>query len=283
MLPADSCATKNPAFKFDINEARNHGQKGYDGMVLKVCGMTNIGKRRELNEDSFKICGFEGGVPHGVCVLADGMGGHNAGEIASGMAVEILTEELAEGLGKIHDNEICKSIASAIDFANSRIYEMSLSNPEQAGMGTTLVVAYVKDEQLWVANIGDSCAYVVNSKEICKMTIDHSIVEELVRRGSITREEARNHPDKNIITRALGTEGFVDADYYDYKLSEGETVLLCSDGLTETVRDERIQEIVEREESIDKAVAALIDEANVNGGVDNITVVAFRVEKEENK
>lgn len=283
MLPADSCETKKRIFKFDINETRNHGQKGYDSMVLKVCGMTNIGKRRELNEDSFKICGFEGGVPLGVCVLADGMGGHNAGEIASGTASEIIVGELAEELHKTDDKEICHSIAAAIDFANSRIYEMSLSNPEQAGMGTTLVVAYVKDEQLWVANIGDSRAYVVNSKEICKITVDHSIVEELVQRGTITREEARNHPDKNIITRALGTETFVDADYYDYKLSEGETVLLCSDGLTETVRDERIQEIIVNEESIDKAVKALVDEANKNGGVDNITVVAFRVEKEENK
>ncbi len=252
-------------------------------MVLKVCGMSNIGKRRELNEDSFKICGFEDGAPLGVCVLADGMGGHNAGEVASETAAEIVTGELAEGFGKTNGKEICQNIAAAIDFANSRIYEMSLSNAEQAGMGTTLVVAYVKGEQLWVANIGDSCAYVVNSKEICKITIDHSIVEELVQRGTITREEARNHPDKNIITRALGTEEFVDADYYDYKLSEGETVLLCSDGLTETVRDERIKEIILSEENIDKAVAALVDEANKNGGVDNITIVAFRVEKEENK
>lgn len=252
-------------------------------MVLKVCGMTNIGKRRELNEDSFKICGFEDGAPCGVCVLADGMGGHNAGEIASSTAAEIVAGELAAEMSKTDEKDVCHSIASAIDFANSRIYEMSLSNPAQAGMGTTLVVAYVKDEQLWIANIGDSRAYVVNSKEICKMTIDHSIVEELVRRGTITREEARNHPDKNIITRALGTEEFVDADYYDYKLSDGETVLLCSDGLTETVRDERIQEIIINETDIEKAVEALVDEANKNGGVDNITVVAFRVEKEENK
>ena len=160
---------------------------------------------------------------------------------------------------------------------------MSLANPEQAGMGTTLVVAYVKGSQLWIANIGDSCAYVVNSKEICKITVDHSVVEELVRRGSITREEARNHPDKNIITRALGTDNFVDADYYDYKLSSGETVILCSDGLTEMVRDERIQEIVANEHDIDKVVETLVNEANENGGVDNITVVAFRVEKGENK
>ena len=283
MPPADSCEIKRLIFNFDINEARDFGQKGYDSMVLKVCGMTNIGKRRELNEDSFKICGFENGAPHGVCVLADGMGGHNAGEIASSTAAEIVADELAENLCKTDDKDICHNIAAAIDFANSRIYEMSLSNREQAGMGTTLVVAYVKDEQLWVANIGDSRAYVINAKEICKMTIDHSIVEELVRRGTITREEARSHPDKNIITRAVGTEEYVDADYYDYKLSEGETIILCSDGLTETVRDERIQEIIVNEEDIAKAVDALIEEANKNGGVDNITVVAFRVEKEENK
>jgi len=250
-------------------------------MVIKVCGLTDIGKRRELNEDNFKICGFENGNPRGVCVLADGMGGHNAGEIASAAAVDIITGELAESLMEDDEKQITLNIAGAIDFANSSIYETSLKNREQAGMGTTLVVAYIKDSLLRVANIGDSCAYIVSDKEICKITIDHSVVEELVQRGSITRQEARNHPDKNIITRALGTEEFVDADFYDYTLSLGETVILCSDGLTETVSDDKIKEIVNKSDDVNAIAKVLVDEANQNGGVDNITVVVIRAEKEE--
>lgn len=251
-------------------------------MFVKVCGLTDKGKRRELNEDSFKICGFEDGKPLGVCVLADGMGGHNAGEVASGAAVDIITNELKTCLDEDDDKKITLNIAGAIDFANAHIYERALKNREQAGMGTTTVIAYVRDSQLRIANIGDSCAYVISDKEICKITIDHSVVEELVRRGTITREEARCHPDKNIITRAVGTEEYVDADFFDYRVSPGETVILCSDGLWEMVTDEEIKDIVSKSENTDEAVKALIDEANKNGGVDNITVVALHFEKEEN-
>ncbi len=251
-------------------------------MVIKVCGLSDIGKRRELNEDSFGICGFEGMSTKGVCVLADGMGGHNAGEVASSLTVESIISELSESLGENDDEQIKLNIAGAIDYANSRVYEMSLKNSEQAGMGTTLVVAYVNDSLVRVANIGDSRAYVVSEKEICRITIDHSVVEELIQRGTITREEARNHPDKNIITRALGTDTFVDADFFDYKISEGETVVLCSDGLTEMVLEDRIKEIINGTKDINEAVQTLIDEANNNGGVDNITAVAIRFEKEDN-
>ena len=251
-------------------------------MVVKVCGMSDIGKCRELNEDSFKICGFENGLPNGVCVLADGMGGHNAGEIASSKAVELVAGELS-GVDATDDKEICKEIASAVDFANSCIYEMSLKKREHSGMGTTLVVAFVKDGHLLVANIGDSCAYVVSEKNMRKITIDHSVVEELVQRGTITREQARNHPDKNIITRAVGTDEYVDADFFEYKLHLGDTIVLCSDGLTEMVEDEKIKDLVNNSESVDDLVRNLVDEANNNGGVDNITVIALRVEKEETK
>lgn len=250
-------------------------------MVIKVCGLTDKGKCRELNEDSFRICGFSEDKPLGVCVLADGMGGHNAGEIASSMAAEIVAGELSESLSEIDDSKITFNMATAIDFANTSVFERSLKSREQSGMGTTLVVAYVKDTLVRIANIGDSCAYVISDTQIQKITVDHSIVEELVQRGSITREEARNHPDKNIITRALGTEEFVDADFYDYNLSLGETVILCSDGLTETVTDERIKEIINENEDVKMVAESLIAEANKNGGVDNITVVVIRAQKEE--
>ncbi len=250
-------------------------------MIVRVCGLTDIGKRRELNEDSFAICGFENGISEGVCVLADGMGGHNAGEVASGMSAQLVCNELRETFGDTDGRKIVANIASAIDYANSFVYEKSLSNREHAGMGTTLVVAYVKDENVKIANIGDSRAYIVTSDDIRRITVDHSVVEELVQRGTISREEARNHPDKNIITRALGTEEFVDADFYDYKAAAGETVLMCSDGLTENVLEDDIKRIVSEANNPEEATKKLIDEANANGGTDNITVIVLRFEKEE--
>ena len=249
-------------------------------MIIKVCGLSDVGKRRELNEDSFGVYGFEDGMLCGVCVLADGMGGHNAGEVASSMAVEAVLNELKEDLSEQESNQVSHNIMSAIDYANSNIYEKSLKNPEQAGMGTTLVVAYVTDSFVRIANIGDSRAYVVSQNKICRITVDHSVVEELVQRGSITREEARRHPDKNIITRALGTDLFVEADYYDYVPTVGETILLCSDGLTEMVDEDEIKDIINNAENENLAVQSLVEKANENGGVDNITVVALRFAEE---
>lgn len=257
------------------------GQKGFGNMVVKVCGMTDIGKRRELNEDSFEIRGFENGAALGVCVLADGMGGHNAGEVASGMAAKAVADELCESFGEDNSTRIIKNMAAAIDYANAKVYEKSLSGREHAGMGTTLVAAYVNEKDIRIANIGDSRAYVANKESICKITVDHSVVEEMVQRGAITREEARIHPDKNIITRALGTENYVDADFYTYSASDKETVILCSDGLTETVSEEEIREIAVNYEDVNEATKKLIEKANENGGSDNITVVMIRFEEEE--
>ncbi len=251
-------------------------------MLVEVYGMTDVGQLREHNEDSFLIRGFENGRLSGICVLADGMGGHNAGEVASGMAARIICDELTESLNEADNKKITHNMAAAIDYANSEIYEMSLKNPMQAGMGTTAVVSFVKDGLVRIANIGDSRAYVVSDIVMRKITIDHSVVEELVQSGSITRAEARNHPDKNIITRAVGTEKFVDADYFDYTPVGGETILVCSDGLWEMVSDKVIKKILNTAETLCDGVKALIDEANRCGGVDNITIVALRFKKEEN-
>ncbi len=251
-------------------------------MYVEVCAMTDVGQLREHNEDSYLIRGFDDGKLSGVCVLADGMGGHNAGEVASGMAARIICDELMESLDETDTNKIIHNMATAIDYANSEIYEMSLKNSAQAGMGTTVVVALVKEGLVRIANIGDSCAYVVSDIVMRKITTDHSVVEELVQSGSITRAEARNHPDKNIITRAVGTEKFVDADYFDYVPVGGETILMCSDGLCEMVSDKVIKKILNAEGALCDSVKALIDEANRCGGVDNITVVALRFKKEEN-
>lgn len=262
-------------------KVRNYGQKGYDTMFVEVCGLTDIGKLRELNEDSFEIRGFKDGEISGVCVLADGMGGHNAGEIASRMAAQLICDDLESCLLESDNALIAKKMAAAIDFANSEIYNMSIKNSAQAGMGTTTVVAFVKKGLVRIANIGDSGAYLISDTVMRKITVDHSVVEELVQSGSITRAEARNHPDKNIITRAVGTEKYVDADFYDYVPVGGETILLCSDGLTEMLKEKEIKRIINDSENISVAVSALIDEANKCGGVDNITVIALQFKKEE--
>ena len=251
-------------------------------MFVEVYGLTNTGQIRELNEDSFKISGFENGNASGVCVLADGMGGHNAGEIASSIAAELVCDDLIERLDETDSQKISLNIAAAIDFANSEVYSMSLKNPDQAGMGTTVVVAYVNETSVRIANIGDSRAYLVSDTVMRRITVDHSVVEELVKSGSITKAQARNHPDKNIITRALGTEKFVDADYYDYTPAAGDVILLCSDGLWEMLEDKEIKKIINASDNIKTAVKSLIDAANKNGGVDNITAVALQFKKEEN-
>ena len=250
-------------------------------MFASVYGLTDIGQLRELNEDSFEIRGFKDGDLSGICVLADGMGGHNAGEIASRMAVSLICDDLESALLDEDTSGLAKKMAASIDFANSEIYSMSLRNSAQAGMGTTVVVAFVKDNLVRIANIGDSCAYLISDTVMRKITVDHSVVEELVQSGSITRAEARNHPDKNIITRAVGSEKYVDADFYDYVPVGGETILMCSDGLTEMVREKEIKQIINESENIKDAVKTLVDEANKRGGVDNITVIALQFKKEE--
>jgi len=269
-----------PAVRRD-NILKFAGGKAMGNMIVEVFGMTDIGMRRELNEDSFRVCGFEDGKPLGFCVLADGMGGHNAGEVASQNTVNSIADELLEKLGEPDDEQVNLDIAAAIDFANAKVYGMSMDNPEQAGMGTTTVIAYIKDGKVKIANIGDSRAYVISEKKIYKITTDHSVVEQLIQSGTISPEEARRHPDKNIITRALGTEEFVDADFYEYIPQTKDVILLCSDGLTEMLYEHEIKDIVNKSDSMKNAVSDMVAKANERGGVDNITVVAVQFKEEE--
>lgn len=251
-------------------------------MLVETYGLTNIGKRRELNEDSYGIFGFVGDkAAEGFAVLADGMGGHNAGEIASAKAVELISSELGESFSECDPEKLTVDMANAIDYANAKIYEMSLSNSEQAGMGTTTVIIAVKEGSVQIANIGDSRAYFISGDKIERITVDHSVVEQLIISGTITREEAKNHPDKNIITRALGTESYIDADFFRYEPKIGDVLLACSDGLTEMVGEEQIRDIIKNSESLEKAANGLIETANENGGVDNITVVLIKFTDEE--
>ena len=202
-----------------------------------------------------------GNLPN-LFAVADGMGGHNAGDYASSHAVRILVDEIRE------DTDY-----NAIETANTEIIEQAQKDEKLRGMGTTMVVATIVGQYAYVANVGDSRLYVVD-KQLRQITRDHSLVQEMVRMGEITAEEARNHPDKNIITRALGAEKTVDVDFFDMRLEPGSTILMCSDGLSNMVEDKKMEEIIlNSDEDITWKGNTLIQEANNNGGKDNIAII----------
>lgn len=247
-------------------------------MKIKTYGISDMGRIRELNEDSFGI--FNSQEACGCfAVLADGMGGHNAGEVASGMAVDLVSAELEKTVGERDKNVIVYNIVSAVDYANKKIFDLSARDLSKSGMGATLIVAYLNGGELYIANIGDSRAYVCGESEIKQITVDHSLVWEMVEKGMITPEEAKHHPEKNIITRALGTEPKVDADIFEYSAKAGDIVLLCSDGLVDMLEDSEIFETIKSSENIEEAAKNLVKKANENGGFDNITVVALKFEE----
>ncbi|MBR5152312.1 MAG: Stp1/IreP family PP2C-type Ser/Thr phosphatase [Clostridia bacterium] len=242
-------------------------------MVSDVYGASHKGNVRDLNEDSFCVHGFTRQEPYGFCIVSDGMGGHNAGEVASQQTVQFVAEEL---LRKLTAQEVPKALNQATRNANDRVCRMAMANQSQRGMGATLVAAYVCEEQAYIANVGDSRAYAYRNGELLQITRDHSVVEELVANGTITKEEARNHPQRNIITRAIGSEGVMEPDIFEYDYYPGDILLLCSDGLSSMLNDAEIQKILMENTNAKQMVTALIDAANRQGGRDNITVICIR-------
>ena len=236
---------------------------------MKSFAITDVGKRRELNEDYLYTSDKMIGNLSNLFIVADGMGGHNAGDYASKHTVEKVVETV-EALKNEQDIE--EIIQEAICRANTYIYEKSRDDAGLSGMGTTLVVATIKGQDVTVANIGDSRMYVVN-QSIKQITKDHSLVEEMVTMGGLDREAARNHPDKNIITRAIGVKEFILADFFEVRLEKEDKILLCSDGLTNMLNDDEIHHIIQNNQNVEEAAKALIAAANENGGRDNIAVV----------
>ena len=230
-----------------------------------VC-KTDTGRQRRDNEDSAYVR-----AP--LFVVADGMGGAQAGEVASALAVEEFQRPLAE------EGTPEQRLADRVQSANRRIYETAQSAHEQAGMGTTLTAAYLDDADLAVAHVGDSRAYIFRDGSLTRLTQDHSLVEELVRRGKLTEEQAAEHPQRSIITRALGVENDVEVDTWTFPVRAGDVVLMCSDGLTSMIGEEQIAAVLSSEPDLDRAGERLIAEANAAGGRDNITVVLFRLEE----
>jgi PPM family protein phosphatase len=226
---------------------------------------TDTGRQRRGNEDSAYVR-----AP--LFVVADGMGGAQAGEVASALAVEEFQRPLPdEGTPE-------QRLAERVQSANRRIYETAQSAHEQAGMGTTLTAAYLDDADLAIAHVGDSRAYIFRDGSLTRLTQDHSLVEELVRRGKLTEEQAAEHPQRSIITRALGVENDVEVDTWTFPMRAGDVVLMCSDGLTSMIGEDQIAAVLSSEADLDRAGERLIAEANEAGGRDNITVVLFRLE-----
>ena len=243
--------------------------------MVEVFGLSDVGCIRELNEDCYCICGFGDNSERGFCILADGMGGHNAGEVASQNAVKLIAEEMNRLL-ESDEKEIPGQLSRAVSAANTGVYTMASENPIHRGMGTTVVTAFIDDGTAYVANVGDSRAYAVRDDEIVQITTDHSVVSELVMRGTITKEEARLHPQKNIITRAVGTDKSVRTDIFEYNYSPGDVMIICSDGLSTMLDDNRILEIIKSKKTSEDTVNSLIAAAKDEGGLDNITVICIR-------
>ncbi len=240
---------------------------------MKAFSITDIGERRRINQD-YVFCEENaiGNLPN-LFIVADGMGGHNAGDYASRYCVEFFTRRIRES----SRTSPIAMIETAITETNEALRSKALEQSELEGMGTTFVVATIFGNEMFVANIGDSRLYVIGN-EIKQITEDHSLVEAMVKTGELNREEARQHPNKNIITRALGANVTAQPDFFEVNLEEGDIVLMCSDGLTNMLEDETIERIV-KENYDDPATAAdtLVKCANQNGGKDNIAVVIIKV------
>lgn len=239
---------------------------------MRVFGLSDKGKKRILNEDSFFVHSYsDKKVAFGA--VCDGMGGANAGEVASGTAIDIIREKI-DALGvppkKIQWTKIIRDIVAA---ANNAIFEKSSEDISLLGMGTTFIGFICSENKAVIANVGDSRAYLISEDEIKQISKDHSLVNELVEKGEISAEQANNHPNKNVITRALGVDSTVECDVFEVSVSKGQHILLCSDGLTEDVSEPEIHFEINNGNSVEEKCKSLIDIANSRGGHDNITVV----------
>lgn len=237
---------------------------------MKKCSLTDIGMRREMNQDYFYSSEEPVGSLPNLFLVADGMGGHNAGEFASRYAVETIVNT-ARNTEKTDTIGILKECVSN---ANASLRTYAENHEQMRGMGTTLVAAVLEGRRLVTINVGDSRLYVIGDR-IRQITEDHSLVQEMVRLGEMDRESARTHPDRNIITRAIGADRKVQADVFETVLEPGDRILLCSDGLTSMVTDEEILEVLNGPGDLTSRTEYLVELANRNGGRDNITVITI--------
>jgi serine/threonine protein phosphatase PrpC len=241
-------------------------------MNYEFCTSTDPGLARENNEDSVAV-----DEPTRLGILADGMGGYNAGEIASGMATTFIKSELGRWLAQAgrHANarEVRRAMEICVDNANRSIFNAANSNPQYSGMGTTLVLGVFQDGRLMLGHIGDSRCYRLRGDELTQITKDHSLLQEQMDAGLITPEQAATSSNKNLVTRALGVEDAVLLEVNEHKVEPGDLFLMCSDGLSDMVDDQGIGTILGSEGPLEQRAAQLIDAANANGGRDNISIL----------
>ena len=248
--------------------------------ALEVATATHPGMVRSHNEDSIAA-----DSEIGLAVLADGMGGYNAGEVASGIAVELIRTELKKAIAErkardVNGTNVESLLAEHAERANAAIYQAAQSQPQYSGMGTTLVVAMWHDNKMSVGHIGDSRLYRLRGETLEQITRDHSLLQEQIDSGMITREQARHSQNKNLVTRAVGIDPQVEAEVHTYDVEQGDIYLLCSDGLSDMVSDEDIQLTLNSlSANLDLAARQLVQQANDNGGRDNVSVILVRVNR----
>lgn len=239
--------------------------------MISSYAMTDVGRTRTVNQDYVFSCLEPIGNLQNLFIVADGMGGHQAGDFASSYSVKKFLESVSLSLQKNPH----KIFDDAIRYANRELIEKSRENPDLRGMGTTLVALTIDKNTAYVANVGDSRLYLMENK-LLQITVDHSLVQEMIRIGELTKENARIHPDKNIITRAVGAGKDIRADFFEFRLKEDSMLLMCSDGLSNMVEDQQIADILRSGQSTEKLSKKLVDTANKNGGKDNIAVIVVK-------
>ena len=246
--------------------------------MYEICTDTDPGLTRENNEDAVAV-----DVTTGLCILADGMGGYNAGEIASGMACAFIKSEMSRWLSQAGKSANAKEVKRAMEIcvqnANHSIFNAANSNPQYTGMGTTLVVGVFQAGRLMLGHIGDSRCYRLRGSEFQQITKDHSLLQEQIDAGLITPEQALTSSNKNLVTRALGVEDAVLLDVTEHRVEEGDVYMMCSDGLSDMARDAALADIMLTNASLDQKARQLIAAANEGGGRDNISVVLIRAKQ----
>ena len=244
--------------------------------MLSSYAMTDVGRTRAVNQDYVFSCLEPIGNLPNLFIVADGMGGHQAGDFASSYSVKKILESISLSLQKNPH----KIFADAIRYANRELIEKAKANPELRGMGTTVVLLTIVGEKAYVANVGDSRLYLMEDT-LTQITVDHSLVQEMIKIGELTKESARIHPDKNIITRAVGAGRDINADFFEFSLTEKSILLMCSDGLSNMVEDEQLAILLKSAKTPEKVGKKLIETANQNGGKDNIAVIVINVDSGE--
>ena len=244
--------------------------------MLKTFSITDIGLKRKINQDYVFSSEMQVGALPNLFIVADGMGGHKAGDYASREATKMIVESVRNS----EETSPIRLIRTAVELANQKLLEKAGESEDYAGMGTTVVVATIMEDCLYVANVGDSRLYIIND-EITQITKDHSLVEEMVRMGGIDEEAAKYHPKKNVITRAVGGAEEIEIDFFEIRLTPNDSILICSDGLTNMLDDEEIKLIIRKHRDVIEKAEELVKEANANGGRDNITVTIIEQSKAE--